>query len=110
MTSLKALGGKVIPVSFQMLHCGDKSSFVCLFKVVTNDSSSFDSPDYGYDSIHANHMNMCRFAGMTDDGYRKFRDALSTYVQEVVGKRAVDEQAERQVQRESVDGKLPTLF
>ena len=110
MTSLKALGGKVIPVFFQILHYEDKSSFVCLFKIVTNESSSFDSPDYGYDNIHANHMNMCRFTGMTDDGYRKFRDVLSTYIEELVGKRAIDEQAKRQVQRESLDGKLPELF
>lgn len=55
-------------------------------------------------------MNMCRFTGITDDGYRKFRDVLNTYVQELVGKRAVDEQAERRVQRESLDGKLPELF
>ena len=85
-----------------------RRKLICLlFKVVTNESSSFDSPDYGYDSIHANHMNMCRFTSITDDGYRKFRDVLSTYVQEVVGRRAVDEQAERQVHRESLDGKSP---
>ena len=88
----------------------ETSSFVRLFEVVTNESSSFDSPDYGYDSIHANHMNMCRFTGITDDGYRKFRDVLNKYVQEIQRKRAVDERAERQVQRESLDGKLPKLF
>ena len=55
-------------------------------------------------------MNMCRFTGMTDDGYKKFRDVLSTYIQGVVGKRAVDEQEERQAQRDSLDGKLPELF
>ena len=72
------------------------------FKVVTNESSSFDSPDYGYDSIHANHMNMCRFTGTTDDGYRKFSHVLGVYVQELADKRTGDEQAERQVQRESL--------
>ena len=55
-------------------------------------------------------MNMCRFTGITDDGYRKFRDVLSTYIQELVGKRVVDEQAKKQVRRESLDGKLPELF
>ena len=55
-------------------------------------------------------MNMCRFTGIIDDGYRKFRDVLNSYVQELQRKRAVDERAERQVQRESLDGKLPKLF
>ena len=54
-------------------------------------------------------MNMCRFTGKADDGYRKFRDLLSTYVEGLVGRRAVDGQAERQAQRESLDGKLPKL-
>ena len=47
---------------------------------------------------------------MTDDGYRKFRHVLSFYIQELVDRRAVDEQAKRQVQRESLNGKLPELF
>ena len=88
----------------------ETSLLVRLFKVVTNESSSFDSPDYGYDSIHANHMNMCRFTGVTDDGYRKFRAVLNNYVQELQRQHAVDQRAERQVQREPLDGKLPKLF
>ena len=54
-------------------------------------------------------MNMCRFTGITDDGYRKFKDVLNTYVQELQRKCALDEQAERQLQRESLDSKLPKL-
>ena len=88
----------------------EMKAYLLPVKVVTNESSSFDSPDYGYDSIHANHMNMCRFTGITDDGYRKFKDVLSTYIQELVGKRVVDEQAKKQVRQESLDGKLPQRF
>lgn len=54
-------------------------------------------------------MNMCRFTGMIDEGYRKFRDVLNAYVQELQRKCAVDEQKERQVQRESLDGLMKTL-
>lgn len=106
MTGVKGFSGKVIPVFFQILPCGGGSLFVCLLKVVSNDSSSFDSPDYGQDSIHANHMNMCRFTGTTDDGYIKFRGVLDTYIQDLVAKRAAHEQAERQVQAESLHGKV----
>ncbi len=45
-----------------------------------------------------------------DDGYKKFRGVLSSYVQDLVDQRAAYERAERQVRRESLDGKLSKLF
>ena len=52
-------------------------------KVVPNDSSSLDSRKYGNDTIHANHMNMCRFNAKDDDGYEKFRGALAKFIEEI---------------------------
>lgn len=52
-------------------------------KVVPNESSSLDSRKYGNDTIHANHMNMCRFDGGKDDGYEKFKGVLENFVAEL---------------------------
>jgi hypothetical protein len=54
-----------------------------LSKVVPDESSSFGSRKYRNDSIHANHMNMCRFENRVDDGYEKFLSILSLYVEEI---------------------------
>ena len=51
-----------------------------LFKVVPNESSSLDSRKYGNDTIHANHMGMCRFQDENDDGYEKFKGVLAKFV------------------------------
>lgn len=52
-------------------------------KVVSNESSSLDSRKYGNDTIHANHMNMCRFSTKDDDGYEKFSAVLAKYISEI---------------------------
>lgn len=52
-------------------------------KVVPNESSSLDSRKYGNDTIHANHMNMCRFTTKADDGYEKFSGMLTKYIDQI---------------------------
>ena len=51
-----------------------------LFKVVPNESSSLDSRKFGNDTIHANHMGMCRFQDENDDGYEKFKGVLANFI------------------------------
>ena len=51
-----------------------------LFKVVPNKSSSLDSRKFGNDTIHANHMGMCRFQDKSDDDYEKFKGVLATFI------------------------------
>ena len=53
------------------------------FKVVPDQSSSFDSRKNGSDTIHANHMNMCRLNGKDDDGYEKFSGVLEKYIGQI---------------------------
>ena len=53
------------------------------FKVVPDCSSSFDSRKHGSDTIHANHMNMCRFNAKDDDGYEKFSGVLAKYIGQI---------------------------
>ena len=57
-------------------------------KVVPNESSSLDSRKYGNDTIHANHMNMCRFSTKDDDGYEKFSAVLAKYISEIKTKQS----------------------
>ena len=67
------------------------------FKVVPDQSSSFDSRKHGRDTIHANHMNMCRLNGKDDDGYEKFSGVLENYIGQIrTEKKKADE-----VRRES---------
>ena len=67
------------------------------FKVVPDQSSSFDSRKYGTDTIHANHMNMCRLDGKDDDGYEKFSGVLEKYI----GQIRTEENKAKDVRRES---------
>lgn len=53
-----------------------------MFKVVPNESSSLDSREYGNDTIHANHMGICRFEDENDDGYEKFKGVLADFIAE----------------------------
>lgn len=48
-----------------------------------NESSSLDSRKHGSDTIHANHMKMCRFDDESDDGYEKFHDVLRKFIAEI---------------------------
>ena len=54
-----------------------------LSKVVPNESSSLDSRKYGNDTVHANHMGMCRFEDENDDGYEKFKGVLAKFIAEI---------------------------
>lgn len=54
-----------------------------MLKVVPDESSSLDSREYGNDTIHANHMGMCRFEDADDDGYEKFKGALTKFLVEI---------------------------
>ena len=53
------------------------------FKVVPDQSSSFDSRKHGSDTIHANHMNMCRLNAKDGDGYEKFSGVLEKYIGQI---------------------------
>ena len=53
------------------------------FKAVPDQSSSFDSRKHGSDTIHANHMNMCRLNAKDDDGYEKFSGVLEKYIGQI---------------------------
>lgn len=64
-------------------------------KVVPNESSSLDSRKYGNDTIHANHMNMCRFEANDDDGYEKFSGILAKYIGQIKSERDEGEKARR---------------
>ena len=57
---------------------------ICI-KVVPNESSSLDSRKYGSDTIHANHMGMCRFEDESDDSYEKFNGVLKSFITEIKG-------------------------
>ena len=54
-----------------------------MFKVVPDESSSLDSRKYGTDTIHANHIGMCRFEDENDDGYEKFRGVFANFIAEI---------------------------
>jgi hypothetical protein len=52
-------------------------------KVVEDSSSALD---YAYEQkycINANHVNMCRFSGFEDDGYKNLRDCLSLCLEDL---------------------------
>ena len=42
-----------------------------------------ESRRHGNDTIHANHMEMCRFRDEDDDGYEKFLGAFEKYLREI---------------------------
>lgn len=67
------------------MACTDFSSrkWTKTLKVVPNESSTLDSRKYGNDTIHANHMNMCRFNTKADDGYEKFSGILAKYIGQI---------------------------
>jgi hypothetical protein len=46
-------------------------------KVVEGFSSSLDHARERKDTINANHMDMCRFSGIDDNGYRKITSVVS---------------------------------
>lgn len=54
-----------------------------MYKVVPDESSSLDSREYGNDTIHANHMGMCRFENENDDGYEKFIGVLTNLITDI---------------------------
>ena len=45
--------------------------------MVENSSSALDYALEQKDFIHANHVNMCRFSGVDDDGYEKIKAGIS---------------------------------
>ena len=45
-----------------------------------NASSGLDDVMERKDFIQANHVDMCRYSGPEDDGYRKVRDALKRHL------------------------------
>ena len=54
---------------------------IMLWQVVPRESSALNERRYEIrDSINANHVNMCKFKGRDDDGYRKFLQALNPCV------------------------------
>ncbi|KAL9624980.1 MAG: hypothetical protein Q9160_000709 [Pyrenula sp. 1 TL-2023] len=54
-------------------------------KVVLGQSSAYNNREFEYlDTIHANHMNMCRFQDADDDGYQKFDEALTSILEHIV--------------------------
>jgi hypothetical protein len=53
-------------------------------QVVSNESSALQMGKFEIiDSINANHMDMCRFAGTDDDGYDKAKKAVSFHVDRI---------------------------
>ena len=48
-----------------------------LAKVVENASSALDYALEQKDFINANHVDMCRFSGVDDDGYEKVRAGIA---------------------------------
>ncbi len=53
-------------------------------QVVSDESSALQIGKFEItDSINANHMNMCRFAGPDDDGYEKAKKAVSFHVERI---------------------------
>lgn len=75
-------------------------------KVVPDESSSFDSRKFEViDSINANHMNMCRFSGHEDDGYKKFVAALTQHLYQIATSEET-EHFEKNEKRRAVQAKF----
>ena len=56
-----------------------------MWQVVPKESSALNERKYEIkESINANHMNMCKFKGRDDDGYKKFLFALNLYVNKIL--------------------------
>ena len=68
------------------------------FKVVPDQSSSFDSRKHGSDTIHANHMNMCRINAKDDDSYEKFSGILAKYIDQIDNEKHEANKARRESQ------------
>ena len=71
------------------------------FKVVPDQSSSFDSRKHGSDTIHANHMNMCRLNTKDDDGYEKFSGVLEKYIDQIRAEKNEANKVRRESQSET---------
>lgn len=55
-----------------------------ILQVVLGQSSAYNNREFEHlDTIHANHMNMCRFQGADDDGYQKFDWALTSILEQI---------------------------
>ncbi|OCL15206.1 hypothetical protein AOQ84DRAFT_414068, partial [Glonium stellatum] len=50
-------------------------------KIVQDTSAALNDANERKDTISANHMNMCRFSGFSDDGYQKIKGVISRFTE-----------------------------
>ena len=59
------------------------NSISSVLQVIQDFSSKIDHPLEVLETIDANHMQMARFSGINDSGYRKVRRALAGYTNQI---------------------------
>lgn len=74
--------------------CFDAIRWTPLVQIVEHASSALNDAREHKDHINANHLEMCRFAGPEDSGYRKVKDVLLDCLADLEAARAAQQESE----------------
>jgi len=79
MSGIKGISGKVS----KQTYLSESRLMKGIIQVVGDMSAIIGDADEGKEGINGNHSDMCKFASLEDEGFRKVAGVLSRYVQEI---------------------------